>query len=152
VPTEARKEAKEGLGKDIFTFGQGVNPNNLEGGNITNVVIKARFANLDLKADQFKDEIIAFIYRMLYFINVYRSLKNENEIEIKEITFDRSMIMNEVELLNANNNQRGNVSEDTRLSNHPWVDDPEKEKAKMDSEGSGYNLDDVGDGDNGQTE
>ena len=152
VPTEARKEAKEGLGKDIFTFGQGVNPNNLEGGNITNVVIKARFANLDLKADQFEDEIIAFIYRMLYFINVYRSLKNENEIEIEEITFDRSMIMNEVELLNANNNQRGNVSEDTRLSNHPWVDDPEKEKAKMDSEGSGYNLDDVGDGDDGQTE
>lgn len=150
VPTEARKEAKEGLEKDIFTFGQGVNPNTLEGGgNITNVVIKARFANLDLKADQFEDEILAFIYRMLYFINVYHQLNNENEIEIEKITFDRSMIMNEVELLNANAQQRGNVSKRTRLENHPWPLNVDEEIKRMEDEGVNYNLDGLGDGENG---
>jgi SPP1 family phage portal protein len=152
IPHEARKEALEELGKDIFTFGQGVNPNNLQGGSLTNVVIKSRFANLDLKADQFEDEIKSFIHSFLYFVNRYRELKGDPEIEINDITFDRSMMINEVELLNANTTQRGNVSEDTRLSNHIWVNDAEEEKAKMDNEGSGYNLDDVGDGDDGPEE
>ena len=138
IPTEARKEAKEGLERDIFTFGQGVNPNELEGGNITNVVIKSRFANLDLKCDQFEDEVKAFINRKLYFINRYREINNQEPIELDKIVFNRSMIMNEVELLDANAKQRGHISEDTRLSNHPWISDAEKEQEKMEQEIEDY--------------
>ena len=134
IPHQARKEAKEGLERDIFTFGQGVNPNNLEGGNITNVVIKARFANLDLKCDQFEDEVRSFIYGLLYFINRFREINGEDPISIDDIVFDRSMIMNEQELLEANKDQRGHVTEKTRLSNHPWVSDSEEEKNEMENE------------------
>ena len=138
IPTEARKEASEQLERDIFTFGQGVNPNQLGDGNITNVVIKSRFANLDLKADQFEDEIKAFMRKLMYFINKYREINGEDEIDIDNLVFDRTMIMNEVELLGASVKQKGSISEQTRLSNHPWVSNAEAELDKIDAEMSEF--------------
>lgn len=138
IPHAARKEAKAGLEKDIFNFGMGVNPNNLEGGSITNVVIKSRFANLDLKCDQFEDEVKSFLDKLIYFVNSYREETDQQPVEVSKYTFNRSMIINEVELLNANINQRGSVSEQTRLSNHPWVDDADKEIEAITNAQAGY--------------
>lgn len=134
IPYDARKEAREGLERDIFTFGMGVNPNAIGDGNITNVVIKSRFALLDLKASAFELEIKDYIYKVIEFINRFREIKNMKPIELDDITFNRSLIMNEVELLKANTEQRGSISEMTRLSNHPWVDDPEAEIKDMEAE------------------
>lgn len=138
IPEKARKEALEGLERDIFTFGQGVNPNELSGGNITNVVIKSRFANLDLKADQFEDEIRQFIEEFIDFYNIYREMNNEPPIEIEDMTFNRSMIMNEVEMAQLANQSKGSLSEETRLSNDPRVDDPEDEIERMNNETANY--------------
>lgn len=141
IPHEARKEARAALEKDIFNYGMGVNPNLTGDGNVTNVVLKSRFANLDLKASQFELELKDCIYTLIDFVNRYQELNSGTIIELDDVTFNRSMIMNEVELLEANANQRGNVSEDTRLSEHPWVSDIEAEKEAMDKEGE-VNLDD----------
>lgn len=134
IPHEARKEAKEGLRRDIFKFGQGFDPDKVGDGNVTNVVIKSRFASLDLKADQFADEIREAIKKLVYFVNEYRKQQGEEAIELNRVNFDRAMMINEVELLEANAQQRGHVSEDTRLSNHPWVSDQEEEQTKMQSD------------------
>jgi len=145
IPHEARKEAKEGLRRDIFKFGQGFDPDKVGDGNVTNVVIKSRFASLDLKADQFEDEIKETIKKLVYFVNEYREQQGEQPIELNKINFDRAMMINEVELLEANAQQKGNVSEDTRLANHPWVNDQEEEQAKMDEDREDVvNLDDIG--------
>jgi len=146
IPYEARKEAKEGLEKDIFTFGMGVNPNAIGDGNITNVVIRSRFAMLDLKATQFENEIIDFMYAVMEFVNRYREIKNEQPLEFEGVVFNKSVIVNEVEMLTANREQQGAVSEATRLSNHPWVDDLNEEIEAMDEEQS-VDLDQFGGGD-----
>lgn len=109
VPYLARKEAKEGLESDIFTFGMGFNPNQIGDGSITNVVIRSRFANLDLKADQFEAEVKEFLYTLIEFVNRYREINKQPIIELKDIVFDRSLIMNEVELLEANSKQIGKI-------------------------------------------
>ena len=150
IPYQARKEAKEGLEQDIFTFGMGVNTNQIGEGNITNVVIKSRFTNLDLKASQFEGELKEFLYTLIDFVNKYREINRESPIEVDDIVFNRSVIMNEVELLKANQEQLGVVSEDTRLANHPWVSDTDEEVKKMKEESEGdIDLDEpiAGDGD-----
>ena len=138
IPHEAREKAKQGLERDIFTFGMGVNPNQVGDGNLTNVVIKSRYSNLDLKADQFEDEVREALYSLIYFVNRYRETQGLEPIDVDGFVFDRSMIMNEAEMLQANVQQRGTVSEDTRLRNHPWVSDPQTEKEKMEAEMSDY--------------
>ena len=131
IPHEARKEAKRGLRRDIFRFGMGADPDQVGDGSVTNVVIKSRYANLDLKADQFETQVKEFIYQIVELLNAYRETQGENPVELEGINLDRSMIMNEKEMLEANKGQHGHVSEETRLSNHPWIDNPEAEKEKM---------------------
>jgi SPP1 family phage portal protein len=134
VPYEARMTELKNLEEKIFTFGQGVNLNQSGDGNITNVVIRSRFANLDLKASEFEIEVEDFIFTLMYFVNKYRELTNQSEIILDRITFNRSMIINEIEMLEANTKQKGLVSEHTRLSNHTWIDDVEEELKMIEEE------------------
>jgi len=82
---DAYKEALQRLEEDIFKFGMGVNPDKIASGNITNVVIKARFANLDLKANDFEQEIKDFINKLMVFVNRYLELNNQANIELDKI-------------------------------------------------------------------
>ena len=131
VPFLARKEAKAGLEQDIFSFAMGVNPNSTGDGNVTNVVIRSRFAALDLKAAGFENEVEDYLFQLMEFVNKYQELRKGKPIEIEDIIFDRAIIVNEIELLNANKEQLGSISEDTRLSNHPWVSDVDGEIKRM---------------------
>ena len=144
IPYEARKEALQRLEEDIFKFGMGVNPDKIASGNITNVVIKARFANLDLKANDFEQEIKDFINKLMVFVNRYLELNNQANIELDNITFNRTLMMNMVELLDANVKQLGNVSKRTQLENNPYMIGKNiDEELKAIEEESGINLDDV---------
>ncbi len=145
IPTEARDTDLQQLEQDIFKFGQGVNPNDLAGGSITNVVIKARFALLDLKCDQFEDKIKEALRKFFEFVNRYREIQGEEQFDIDNINFDRSMIMNKAEMLEANVKQKGNISEQTRLTNHPWVSDVEAEQQRIDEEMQSITLDEEDD-------
>jgi len=144
IPDQARKEALRQLEQDIFNFGMGVNPNQLGDGNITNVVIKSRYANLDLKCDQFEDEVKEFIFKLMYFVNRYREINGQEEIELDDVEFDRAMMVNETELAELANESRGHISERTRLSNDPRVSDVEREIERMEEDMEDMvDLDDV---------
>ena len=134
IPHEAREKALNIIEDNIFTFGQGVNPNRLGDGNITNVVIKSRYAMLDLKCDMFEDEVEQFIRKMLDFVNRYREITGQEQIEIDNINFNRAMMVNEVELLEANSKQRGHISQETADNNHPWIDNHEKEEERREQD------------------
>ena len=134
VPYEARKEARNALEEDIFKFGMGFNPSMVGDGNVTNVVLRSRFAVLDLKADDFEPLVYGFIESIVGFVNVYCELFRMPTVELMGITFNRSLVVNEVELLEANSKQKGSISETTRLTNHPWVDDAEEEMQLMEDE------------------
>ena len=134
IPFEARKEAKEGLEADIFTFGMGVNPNAIGDGNITNVVIQSRYALLDLKVSDFQAKIDELMQDWMYFVNFYAKMTGRKEIVFDNLTYNKSLIFNENEMLETNAKQKGIVSEYTRLSNHVWVDSVEDEKKLMEDE------------------
>ena len=123
IPTEARMAMLEKLEGLIFQFGRGVNMEKLSGGSLTNVVIKAQFANLDMKANGFAYYTKQFINDYIEFYNIYAERFGEERIQTdEEIVFNKSMVMNEIEMLDANARQVGTISDDTRWDNHPWTD------------------------------
>jgi len=135
VPYQARMAELDNLETKIYNFGMGFNPNQLGDGNITNVVIKSRFANLDLKASQFEQEVHDFIEKLIEFVNFYVEMSGLGQpVELEDVVFNRSILVNESELLDSNSKQKGVISEETRLSNHPWVDNVEDEMERMEEE------------------
>jgi len=142
IPTEARTAMLDRINDDIFRFGRGVDTSKTGDGNITNIVIKSRFANLDLKANEFESECRDFIDRVMRFLNRYLQINGQTPVGDYDVTFNRSMIMNETEILTANAGQQGNVSDETRLSNHPWVDDVAEEQERLEAEKPDVELDD----------
>jgi len=136
VPYQARQAALQELETAIYKFGMAVDPSSVMGGSLTNVHIRAMFANLDLKASDFEQQVKDFVDKVIPFVNVYRASKGQKPVELWDVVFDRSLIINEVELLTANAGQMGVVSEKTRLSNHPWVASSEDEIAEMQNEGT----------------
>lgn len=138
IPIEAKKAALDLLEKHIYTSGMAVNPMDIEG-NVTNVRIKALFKNLEMKNNDFETEVNDAMTQLLYFLNRYYEITgNGNPFDYKaiEIVFNRASIINESEMLRVNGEQQGKVSEETRLTNHPWVTNAqaEKERIKEDTE------------------
>lgn len=146
IPTEAREKLLDKLNEAIFRDGRGVDPSMVGDGNITNVVIRNRYAGLDLKADEFEWQVSEFVSGIIAFAFLFMQ---EKKIEPSgydyDVNFVRRMIMNEIELLDSNVKQQGAISEETRLANHPWVTDPDAELARMQAGGT-VSLDDNGDG------
>lgn len=139
IPTEARMKFLDKTEKLIYKFGMGVNPDDIEG-NITNVRIKALYSNLDLKANDFEQQVRQFFFDVMYFINRARELNNEETFDINEIDieFDRSMLINEVEKAELANQSIGSLSEPTRLSHDPRVKDVEQEVERRREEREDY--------------
>jgi hypothetical protein len=92
IPVEARKTFLDILRKDIYESSMSVDMSQLSGGSITNVYIKAMFTDLELKVDEFENEVRKFIFHLLTFIN-----ENDNKNFTDQMTFDRSKLMNEIE-------------------------------------------------------
>jgi SPP1 family phage portal protein len=129
TPHEARSKFLEITDRNIFKFGQGLDIDQLSGGSLTNVVIKARYSNLDLKSKNFETFVTKFIKDYAYFAGIHAN----TTFDVAPI-YDRSMIINEVENLKSNIEQVGGLSEETRLNNHVWVTDAEEEIARMEKE------------------
>ena len=137
IPAEAREKYLDLARRNIYEFGMGVDMSDIKG-DTTNLTIKAMFANLDIKANGFEVAVNLFIKQIAELYNRYIDLGGEGtKVDVEEnVKFTRKVLINEIEILDANAGQMGVVSDDTRLSNHPWVEnvEEEKEKIKMESE------------------
>lgn len=151
IPTEAKKEHTDQLTDDIYKFGMGVNIDTDKFGNSpSGVALRFLYSLLDLKCDTLERKFKRAIRKLLEFISIYyKFAKNKNYDHKKiNITFNKSMVANEAELVKMASNSKGVVSDETVLENHPWVDDPQKEKEKIEKERDSYiNLDDIDLGD-----
>lgn len=65
IPYEARKAKLELDETNIYRFGMGFNSNQVGDGNVTNVVIKSRYALLDLKCNKLEIRLKQFLRKIL---------------------------------------------------------------------------------------
>lgn len=124
IPTDARAFILDELKKAIFLIGRGMNPNqNNDGGSLTNVVIKSRYSELDMKVNSTEKMIKLFYLQYIECINKFYNSAINNDILL-----NRNQIFNESELIeNCLNSLEIGLSLETILENHPWVSNVEDE-------------------------
>lgn len=108
IPYEARKVKLELDEKNIYRFGMGFNSAQLGDGNITNVVIKSRYALLDLKCNKLEIRLKEFLRKIVKVVldEINADKKTDYKVEDIYFVFPREVITNaqdnaQIELLVA---------------------------------------------------
>ena len=96
IPYEARKVKLEHDEKNIYRFGMGFNSAQLGDGNITNVVIKSRYALLDLKCNKLEIRLKQFLRKILKIVLKEINENNKADYQLKDVyfKFDREVMTN----------------------------------------------------------
>jgi len=115
VPHEARVKALELLEKAMYKDYMALNLEELSGGSLTNVAIKAAMANLNLKADRYEWQAFAFCQGLLELAGV----------QTENIAFRRQTISNEEEIIQAIYTARSDLTRKKALELNPMIADDE---------------------------
>lgn len=96
IPYEARKIKLELDEKNIYRFGMGFNSAQLGDGNITNIVIKSRYALLDLKCNKLEIRLKQFMRKILKIVLAEINEVNETNYKQKDVyfKFEREVMTN----------------------------------------------------------
>lgn len=101
IPTEARKVKLELDKNSIYKFGMGFDSSQIGDGNITNIVIKSRYALLDLKCNKAEVRLRKLVRQLLKVIvddinSRYGTAYNYNDLEISIV---REAMVNENDIV-----------------------------------------------------
>ncbi len=96
IPYQARQAKLDLDEKNIYRFGMGFNSAQLGDGNITNVVIKSRYALLDLKCNKLEIHLKQFMRRLLKVVLDEINDANGTDYQQKDVyfVFEREVITN----------------------------------------------------------
>ena len=96
IPYEARKVKLELDEKNIYRFGMGFNSAQLGDGNVTNIVIKSRYALLDLKSNKLEIRLKQFLRKMIKVAldEINAELKMDYGMADVYIKFEREVMTN----------------------------------------------------------
>lgn len=96
IPYEARATKLALDETNIYRFGMGFNSAQLGDGNITNVVIKSRYALLDLKCNKLEKNLRKFLREMIQIVLDDLNKTNNTDYQQKDVYFDfkREVITN----------------------------------------------------------
>lgn len=111
IPYEARKAKLELDEKNIYRFGMGFNSSQTGDGNITNVVIKSRYALLDLKCDKMQRRLRSFLQPILdiIFNEINQKYKTNYSPQDIVLDFTRKVMAN-----NLDNAEAEKIEAETR--------------------------------------
>ena len=112
IPYEARKVKLELDETNIYRFGMGFNSAQIGDGNITNIVIKSRYALLDLKCNKLEIRLKQFLRKILKVVLQEINNTNGTDYQNKDVyfVFDREIMTNaqdnaQIELTDAQKEQ-----------------------------------------------
>jgi hypothetical protein len=88
IPYQARQAKLDLDEKNIYRFGFGFNSAQLGDGNVTNVVIKSRYALLDLKCNKLEIRLKQFLRKLLKPVLAEINEANETDYKQKDVYFD----------------------------------------------------------------
>ena len=96
IPYEARKVKLQLDEDNIYRFGMGFNSQKIGDGNITNVVIKSRYALLDLKCNKLEIQLKSFLRKIAGAVLDDVNKKQETAYNIDDVyfRFEREVITN----------------------------------------------------------
>lgn len=140
IPMDSANSHLDRLEENIYRFGQGVNNNPDKVGNSpTNVAIKNLYSLLDLKANEAERKFRPGLSAFFWFFTEYLKMTGQGEYDptLLQMTFNRSRMTNELEQVQMAN-QSTDLSRETRIANHPWVDDVEAELKRIEAEEAEY--------------
>lgn len=112
IPYQARQTKLELDEKNIYRFGMGFNSSQIGDGNITNVVIKNRYALLDLKCNKMEIHLKNFFRKLLKVVLKEINEQNGTDYRLSDVyfNFQREVMTNaadnaQIELLDAQKQQ-----------------------------------------------
>lgn len=112
VPYQARVSKLDLDEKNIYRFGMGFNSAQLGDGNITNIVIKSRYALLDMKCKKMEIRLKQFMRKLLNVVLTEINERNGTEYQQKDVyfSFNREVMTNasdnaQIELTDAQKQQ-----------------------------------------------
>ena len=112
IPYEARKVKLELDETNIYRFGMGFNSAQVGDGNVTNVVIKSRYALLDLKCNKLEIRLKQFLRKLLRVVLEEINEENGTDYQNKDVyfCFEREVMTNaqdnaQIELIDAQKEQ-----------------------------------------------
>lgn len=88
IPYQARQTKLDLDEKNIYRFGMGFNSAQLGDGNITNIVIKSRYALLDLKCNKLEIRLKQFMRKLLKVVLKEINDTNGTDYQMRDIYFD----------------------------------------------------------------
>ena len=88
IPYQARQSKMQEDEKNIYRFGMGFNSAQLGDGNITNVVIKSRYALLDLKCNKLEIRLKRFLKQILKVVLQEINTVDGTDYQTKDVYFD----------------------------------------------------------------
>lgn len=96
IPYQARLTKLQLDEVNIYRFGMGFNSAQVGDGNITNVVIKSRYALLDLKCDKLEKNLKKFLREMVSIVLKEVNENNGTDYSLKDVYFEfnREIITN----------------------------------------------------------
>lgn len=88
IPYQARLTKMEQDEKNIYRFGMGFNSAQIGDGNITNIVIKSRYALLDLKCNKLEIKLKQFLKKIVKVVIDEINEKNDSAYKVEDVWFD----------------------------------------------------------------
>ncbi len=102
-------------------------------GNPNQMNIQSMYSDIDLDANDIEAELQAAFDNILWFVNCHLANTGQGNFDGEEVTivFNRDMLMNEAEIIDNCQKSQGMLSDETIISMHPWVDDPQLEMERL---------------------
>lgn len=88
IPYQARQVKLDLDEKNIYRFGMGFNSAQIGDGNITNIVIKSRYALLDLKCNKLEIRLRQFFRKLLEVVLAEINQNNGTDYQMKDVYFE----------------------------------------------------------------
>ncbi|EHQ92155.1 phage portal protein [Desulfosporosinus youngiae] len=137
INTEAYKNHMEMDRKDIYEFGRGVDTQSDKFGNSpSGIALKFLYSDLDMDANDFEAEFQAGLEQLRWFIDqhIANTARQDFSEETVDFILNRDILMNETDTITNAKNSVGIISDETVISNHPWVTDAKDELKRVKEE------------------
>lgn len=105
-------------------------------GNPNQMNIQSMYSDIDLDANDMETELQAAFDEMFWFVRAYLANTGQGNFDGEDVTviFNRDILINETEAIENCRASVGILSDETIISQHPWVDDPALELKRVEEQ------------------